>query len=145
MNFDNLPKNSLVTQIDNVVKRKNNWKEWYLGFNYQTYLNESNDTNFTRVRFSNAPILAVGRIFNQTIDNKNFGHKTLLLNDLNLNNYKKNKTGTTPNKKYFDFDSLVELENDKKLIKVRIPKLELARILFFHSTYLTLSSLEERP
>ena len=145
MNFDNLPKNSLVTQIDNVVKRKNNWKEWYFGFNYQTYLNESNDTNFTRVRLSNAPILAVGRIFNQTIDNKNFGHKTLLLNDLNLSNYKKNKTGTTPNKKYFDFDSLVELENDKKLIKVRIPKLELARILFFHSTYLTLSSLEERP
>ncbi|WP_395145737.1 hypothetical protein ACF3NV_04885 [Moraxella atlantae] len=145
MNFDNLPKNSLVTQIDNVIKRKNNWKEWYLGFNYQTYLDESNDSNFTRVRFSNAPILAVGRIFNQTIDNGNFSQKTLLLNDLTLSNYKTNKTGTTPNKKYFDFDSLVESDKVKKLIKVRIPKLELARILFFHSTYLTLSSLEERP
>jgi len=145
MNFDNLPKNSLVTQIDNVLKRKNNWKEWYLGFNYKTSSDEGNDANFSRVRFSNAPILAVGRIFNQTIDNSNFSQKTLLLNDLNLSNYKKDKTGRTPNKKYFDFDSLVESDKVKKLIKVRIPKLELARILFLHSTYLTLSSLEERP
>lgn len=86
MNFDNLPKNSLVTQIDNVLKRKNNWKEWYLGFNYKTSSDEGNDANFSRVRFSNAPILAVGRIFNQTIDNSNFSQKTLLLNDLNLSN-----------------------------------------------------------
>ena len=144
MNFENLPKNSLVQRIDNTLKRKDTWKNWYLGFNYQLSSDESNKSNFARTRFSNAPILAVGRIFNQTINNSNFSQRTLLLSDLDLSNYNKDTKGVTPNKKYFDLDSSVELDNDQKPIKVRIPKVELARILFFHSTYLTLSSLEER-
>ena len=144
MNFENLPKNSLVQRIDNTLKRKDTWKNWYLGFNYQLSSDESNKSNFARTRFSNTPILAVGRIFNQTINNSNFSQRTLLLSDLDLSNYNKDTKGVTPNKKYFDLDSSVELDNDQKPIKVRIPKVELARILFFHSTYLTLSSLEER-
>lgn len=47
MNFNNLPENSLVTQIDNVIKKKNSWKEWYLGLNYQPCFNATNDENFT--------------------------------------------------------------------------------------------------
>ncbi|WP_049235657.1 Tn7-like element transposition protein TnsE [Moraxella canis] len=144
MNFNNLPENSLVTQIDNVIKKKNSWKEWYLGLNYRPCFNATNDESFTRLRFSNAPILAVGRILNRTIDNSDFIQKTLLLNDLNLSNYNKNNEGRTHNQKYYDFDSFVELNNITKLIKVRIPKLELARVLFFHNAYLALSSLEER-
>lgn len=140
MRIQQLPNDVMITGLSNLSKGVS-YKDWLVGVNYKhkTKLREKEEqSEFKNLKFSNMPMLAKGRIYNTT-EPTNLYHKTA--------NFTINNLNALSSLDDFYFETIIDIIYEKKLyeqIKVKIPKLELARVLFFHNAYLATSALQER-
>jgi hypothetical protein len=92
-------------------------------------------------RFSNMPLLAKNRRFNQTKDVPSYNESIITIQIDDFNNWKitTNKSGQ------YIFSYIVsDLKGTHKDIQIHLPHIELARVLFFHNAYLSKAALDQR-
>lgn len=141
MRIEQLPDNAMLTKVDNTLFRRNGYQEWLVTLYYKQTdkLKEQGNSDHKSVRFSNIPMLVSRRIYNstETVFEKKYKQAEFIIQDLsNIANSDKN-----------NFEYITDIFHRHKTfsqIKVKIPKLELARVLFFHNSYLAMTSLKER-
>lgn len=91
-------------------------------------------------RFSNMPLLARNRRFNQTKEILPYNESIITIKIDDLRNWQItiNKSGQ------YLFSYIVgDLEGTYKDIQIHLPQIELARVLFFHNAYLSRTALTQ--
>lgn len=138
MRIQQLPSEVMITGLTYLSKGKS-YKDWLVGVSYKhkAKLKDKGALTFTNLKFSNMPMLAKGRIYNVTEPTKLY-HKTANFIIQNLSYLSALED--------FYFKSIIDINYEKQLhkqITVKVPKLNLAWVLFFHNTYLAISALQE--
>lgn len=138
MRIQQLPSEVMITGLTYLSKGKS-YKDWLVGVSYKhkAKLKDKEALTFTNLKFSNMPMLAKGRIYNVTEPTKLY-HKTANFIIQNLSSLSALED--------FYFKSIIDINYEKQLhkqITVKVPKLNLAWVLFFHNTYLAISALQE--
>lgn len=137
MKIQQLPNDIMITGLSHLSRGKG-YKDWLIGVNYKHKTKLRDKSEFKNLKFSNMPMLVKGRIYNATEP---------------ANLYYKKANFTIQNLSYlaslddFCFEAIIDINYEKqsyKQVKVKISKLELARVLFFHNSYLASSALQER-
>lgn len=140
MRIQKLPSDVMITGLETSLYRAKTYNEWLVTVYYKELarLKDKQEPKPVGLRFSNMPMLAKGRIYNTTEPTKQYYKEASFVID-SLSNL------STSDK--YNFEVIMDINYEKhfyKQIAVKIPKLELARILFFHNAYLASSSLQER-
>lgn len=140
MRIQKLPSDVMITGLETSLYRAKTYNEWLVTVYYKELarLKDKQEPKPVGLRFSNMPMLAKGRIYNTTEPTKPYYKEASFVID-SLSNL------STSDK--YNFEVIMDINYEKhfyKQIAVKIPKLELARILFFHNAYLASSSLQER-
>ena len=139
MEIAGLPSDVHLTNIGS-LSRGLDYKDWLVTVNY---INSRNEKGFKGIKFSNAPALCRGRMYSNNYDASKKGPVLEFTID-DLENWSDVEYFYA---KYFESPSLVTLSSirDRNILAIcRIPKFELARVLFFYNTYLATSALHER-
>ena len=134
-----LPNDSLLTNIGSLF-RKSGYDSWLITVNYSRGRGEGDKQG---IKFSNAPTLCRGRMYSNGYDGSRKGPIFAFTIDDLASWYDAEYFYA----KYFESSSPITLSSvgARKISAVcRIPKFELARVLFFYNTYLATSSLQER-
>lgn len=124
MKIQQLPNDIMITGLSHLSRGKG-YKDWLIGVNYKHKTKLRDKSEFKNLKFSNMPMLVKGRIYNATEP---------------ANLYYKKANFTIQNLSYlaslddFCFEAIIDINYEKqsyKQVKVKISKLELARVLFF--------------
>ena len=139
----NFPENARITFLGSIFKDHKN-SEWniHIGLeNHYTHLPDYEKYMVKHARFSNMPLLAKNRRFNQTKEIPSYNESIITIQIDDFNNWKitTNKSGQ------YIFSYIVsDLKGTYKDIQIHLPHIELARVLFFHNAYLSKAALDQR-
>lgn len=141
MRIRQLPNDVMVIKVDNTLFRGKGHEEWLIGLEYKQKdkLKNAEKSERQSLKFSNVPMIACSRIYNvsEPIVENNYKQAKFLLKDLS--------NPTNSNNNCFEYVSNINYQYKTiRQVKVKIPKLEMARVLFFHNSYLAVSSIQER-
>lgn len=139
MEIAGLPNDALLTNIGSISRRLD-YKDWLVTVNY---INSRNEKGFKGIKFSNAPALCRGRMYSNDSD----GSKKGPIFEFTIDDLENWSDVEYFYAKYFEPPAPVELSSvsARNISAIcRIPKFELARVLFFYNTYLATSALQER-
>lgn len=139
----NFPENARITFLGSIFKDHKN-SEWNIHIGLENHYNHLADYEKYMVkhaRFSNMPLLAKNRRFNQTKEIPSYNESIITIKIDDFNNWKitTNKSG-----QYLFSQTVSDLESRYKDIQIHLPQIELARVLFFHNTYLSKAALDQR-
>lgn len=131
----------MITNLNSSIFRKMGYQEWLITayFKKKSKLKGNLESEYRSFKFGNMPMLARGRIYNtteQVFTNKSKQAKFTLRNLDDL---------AVSDKNHFVY--IVDIIHQNKVVKdvkIKLPKLELARVLFFENSYLASSALKER-
>ncbi|ENU15159.1 Tn7-like element transposition protein TnsE [Acinetobacter lwoffii] len=137
----NFPENARITFLGSIFKERKN-PECYINIGLENYKYSIENQRYILkyARFSNMPLLARNRRFNQTETFTPFNESTITIQ---IDNFQKwniliNESGQ------YNFSNIVSDINEKyKDIEIILPQIELARVLFLHNAYLSRSALDQ--
>lgn len=143
MKIKNFPPNSRITFLSSVFKehKNNDWKINIGLENYQ-YLNESQRYLFKHARFSNMPLLANNRRFNQTKKTKLFDSNESTIT-IKIDNFHNWEVRTRKSGQYQFSHVVSDIHGKHTNIQILLPQIELARVLFFNTAYLSRAALDQ--
>ena len=138
----NFPENARITFLGSIFKQ-NKQKDWniHIGLeNHYKHLADYEKYMIKHARFSNMPLLAKNRRFNQTKEIPPYNESIITIKIDDFNNWKitTNKSG-----QYLFSHIVSDLEGTYKDIQIHLPQIELARVLFFHNAYLSRTALTQ--
>lgn len=139
MEIAGLPNDALLTNIGSLSRRLD-YKDWLVTVNY---INSRNEKGFKGIKFSNTPALCRGRMYSNDSD----GSKKGPIFEFTIDDLENWSDVEYFYAKYFEPPAPVALSSvsARNISAIcRIPKFELARVLFFYNTYLATSALQER-
>jgi hypothetical protein len=139
MEIAGLPSDAHLTNIGSLSKRSD-YDEWLITVSYS---NSGNQNGWKGIKFSNAPALCRGRMYSNDSDDSKKGPVFEFTID-NLENW---SDLDYFHAKYFKSSTPITLTSvgARNISAVcRIPKFELARVIFFYNAYLATSALQER-
>ena len=134
-----LPNDAFLTNIGSLSRRLD-YNDWLVTVNY---INSRNEIDWKGIKFSNAPALCRGRMYS----NDSEGGKKGPVFKFTIEDLEDWSDFEYFHAKYFESPTSVALSSvsARNISAVcRIPKFELARVLFFYNTYLATSALQER-
>ena len=139
----NFPENARITFLGSIFKDHKN-SEWNIHIGLENHYNQLPDYEKYMVkhaRFSNMPLLAKNRRFNQTKEISSYNESIITIQIDDFNNWKitTNKSG-----QYIFSHIVSDLKGTHKDIQIHLPHIELARVLFFHNAYLSKAALDQR-
>ena len=140
MRIQQLPENVRITGISSLLSKSQNYTEWLVGVFYRDKDNfwTKEKPLIKNLKFSNIPMLAKGRIYNADEATTYHYSKANFI----IPNFDK---FSNSDKAYFEYNLDICYQNKTfEKVQVKLPKLELARILFFQNSYLATSALQER-
>lgn len=141
MKIKQLPENAIIINLNPVIFKAKNYDSWLISVDHKEsgwLYDKQKPAHKTKLKFSNMPMLARNRIYNSTEFDLFLDYQSAKFTIQNLGDC--NSDG-----RYFEYITNVNYQDSLlQNIKIRIPKLELARVLFFHNSYLAISSLQER-
>jgi len=137
----NFPKNSRLTFLGSIFKDIKN-SEWNItvGLENDKYSTKDQRYILNHARFSNMPLLARNRRFNQTETFTPFNESTITIK---IDDFQKwdiliNESGQ------YSFSNIVSDIHAKLTdIEIVLPQIELARVLFLHNAYLSRAALDQ--
>ena len=137
----NFPKNSRLTFLGSIFKDIKN-SEWNItvGLENDKYSTKDQRYILNHARFSNMPLLARNRRFNQTETFTPFNESTITIkiDDFQKWNILINESGQ------YSFSNIVSDIHAKLTdIEIVLPQIELARVLFLHNAYLSRAALDQ--
>ncbi len=138
----NFPENARITFLGSIFKQ-NKQKDWNIHIGLENHYNHLADYEkymIKHARFSNMPLLAKSRRFNQTKEIPPYNESIITIKIDDFNNWKitTNKSG-----QYLFSHIVSDLEGTYKDIQIHLPQIELARVLFFHNAYLSRTALTQ--
>ena len=140
MEITGLPSDAYLTNIGS-LSRKLGYDSWLITINYS---NGKGENDRKGIKFSNAPTLCRGRMYsNDHYD----GSKKGPVFEFTIDDLENWSDFEYFHAKYFESPALITLSSvsARNISAVcRIPKFELARVLFFYNGYLATSALQER-
>jgi hypothetical protein len=135
----NFPKNARITFLGSIFKN-NKQSEWNITVGLENYKYSTKDQKYMlkHARFSNMPLLAKNRRFNQTKEIPPYNESVITIKVDDFRNWKitTNKSG-----QYLLSHLVSDLNGIHKDIQIHLPQIELARVLFFHNAYLSRAAL----
>ena len=137
----NFPENARITFLGSIFKDIKN-SEWNItvGLENDKYSTKDQRYILNHARFSNMPLLARNRRFNQTKLFTPFNESTITIK---IDDFQKwdiliNESGQ------YSFSNIVSDIHAKLTdIKIVLPQIELARVLFLHNAYLSRAALDQ--
>lgn len=139
MEITGLPSDVHLTNIGS-LSRKSGYDSWLITVNYS---NGKGENDRKGIKFSNAPALCRGRIYS----NDSNGSKKGPVFEFTIGDLEDWFDFEYFHAKYFESPAPITLSSvsARNILAVcRIPKFELARVLFFYNGYLATSALQER-
>ena len=138
----NFPENARITFLGSIFKDIKN-SEWNItvGLENDKYSTKDQRYILNHARFSNMPLLARNRRFNQTKLFTPFNESTITIK---IDDFQKwdiliNESGQ------YSFSNIVsDIHGKYTDIEIILPQIELARVLFLHNAYLSRSALDQR-
>ena len=137
MEIVGLPNDALLTNIGSLYK-KTGYDSWLITVNHS-----KGGDDRKSIKFSNAPALCRGRMYSNDYDGSRKGP----VFEFTIDDLEDWSNFDYFHAKYFESPTPVALSsvNDRSTSSIcRIPKFELARVLFFYNGYLATASLGER-
>lgn len=140
MEITGLPSDVHLTNIGS-LSRKSGYDSWLITVNYS---NGKGENDRKGIKFSNAPALCRGRMYSNDYYD---GSKKGPVFEFTINDLEDWFDFEYFHAKYFESPAPITLSSvsARNILAVcRIPKFELARVLFFYNGYLATSALQER-
>lgn len=136
------PQNSRITFLGSIFKN-NKQSEWNITVGLENYQHSLSDQKYLlkHARFSNIPLLAKNRRFNQTKEIPPYNESIITIK---VNDFKKWEITTNKSGQYLLSHIVSDLNGIHKDIQIHLPQIELARVLFFHNAYLSRTALDQR-
>lgn len=139
MEIAGLPSDALLTNIGS-LSRGDGYKDWLVTVNY---IKSRNESDWKSIKFSNAPALCRGRMYSNGSDGSRKGP----VFEFTIDDLKDWCNFDYFHAKYLESPAPITLSpvsahNTSAIC--RIPKFELARVLFFYNSYLATSALENK-
>jgi len=137
MKIKNFPKDAKITFLGEIFKF-NHLKSWNIKLGI--YADSKLSTKHTRL--SNLPAFARGRCLNPS--DGQYRKKGYAINiNIQSNGYWKVSVDPKNRSYYFEFDFNRGSEQKPDILHIRIPQIELARVLFFHNAYLARNCIDQ--
>ena len=137
MKIKNFPENAKITFLGEIFKFRH-LKSW----NIKLGIHDGSQLLVKHSRLSNLPAFARGRCLNPSDGQcRKGGYKI----NINIHSNKDWMIKVDPNNKgyYFEFNFNRGTEDTPDILHIRIPQIELARVLFFHNAYLARNSIDQ--
>ncbi|MDW3026376.1 Tn7-like element transposition protein TnsE [Acinetobacter baumannii] len=138
----NFPENARITFLSSIFKDHKN-SEWNIHIGLENHYNHLPDYERYMVkyaRFSNMPLLAKNRRFNQTKEIPPYNESIITIK---IDDFKNWQITTSKSGQYLFRHIANDLKGAHKNIKINLPHIELARVLFFHNAYLSRAALTQ--
>lgn len=137
----NFPKNSRITFLGSIFKDIKN-SEWNItiGLENDKYSTKDQKYILNHARFSNMPLLARNRRFNQTETFTPFNESTITIK---IDDLQKWDVVTNQSNQYHFSHIVSDIHAKLTDIEIVLPQIELARVLFFHNAYLSRGALDQ--
>ena len=137
----NFPENSRITCLGSIFKDIKS-REWNItvGLENNKYLDKDQKYTLNHARFSNMPLLARNRRFNQT---KNFSSFNESLITIKIDDLQEWDVVTNKSNQYHFSHIVSDIHGKLTDIEIILPQIELARVLFFHNAYLSRGALDQ--
>ena len=137
----NFPENSRITFLGSIFKDIKS-REWNItvGLENNKYLDKDQKYTLNHARFSNMPLLARNRRFNQT---KNFSSFNESLITIKIDDLQEWDVVTNKSNQYHFSHIVSDIHGKLTDIEIILPQIELARVLFFHNAYLSRGALDQ--
>ena len=135
------PENSRITFLGSVFKN-NKQSEWHITVGLENYKHPLSDQKYLlkHARFSNIALLARNRRFNQTKEIPPYNESIITIK---IDDFKNWQITTSKSGQYLFRHIVNDLKGAHKNIKINLPHIELARVLFFHNAYLSRAALTQ--
>ncbi|WP_284085412.1 hypothetical protein [Acinetobacter nosocomialis] len=137
MKIKNFPEDAKITFLGEIFKF-NHLKSW----NIKLGIHADSELSVKHSRLSNLPAFARGRCLNPSDGQcRKGGYKI----NINIQSNEDWKVKVDPKNRgyYFEFDFNRGSEQNPDLLHIRIPQIELARVLFFHNAYLARNCIDQ--
>ncbi|MBU3086425.1 MULTISPECIES: Tn7-like element transposition protein TnsE [Acinetobacter] len=142
MKIKNFPINARITFLGSIFKTHKE-TEWNINVGLENYKYSTDAQKYVvkHARFSNMPLLARNRRFNQTKEILPYNESiiTIKIDDFRKWEITINKSG-----QYIFSHIVSDLKGTHTDIQIHLPHIELARVLFFHNAYLSKVALDQR-
>ena len=137
----NFPKNSRLTFLGSIFKDIKN-SEWNItvGLENDKYSTKDQRYILNHARFSNMPLLARNRRFNQTKLFTPFNESTITIK---IDDFQKWDILINESGQYIFSNIVSDIHGKLTDIEIILPQIELARVLFFHNAYLSRTALTQ--
>ena len=137
----NFPKNSRLTFLGSIFKDIKN-SEWNItvGLENDKYSTKDQRYILNHARFSNMPLLARNRRFNQTETFTPFNESTITIK---IDDFQKWEILINESGQYSFSNIVSDIHAKLTDIKIVLPQIELARVLFLHNAYISRAALDQ--
>lgn len=138
----NFPENARITFLGSIFKDIKN-EEWNItiGLENDEYLTKDQRYLLNHARFSNMPLLARNRRFNQ---NKKFTPFNESIITIKIDDLQKWDVIINQSKQYQFSHIVSDIHATLTDIEIVLPQIELVRVLFLHTAYLSRAALDQR-
>lgn len=137
MKIKNFPENAKITFLGEIFKFKH-LKSW----NITLGIHDGFELLVKHSRLSNLPAFARGRCLNPSDGQCRKGGYKININ-IQSNKDWRIKIDSKNRGYYFEFDFNRGSEDNSDILRIRIPQIELARVLFFHNAYFARNCIDQ--
>ena len=142
MKIKSFPENARITFLGSIFK-ENKQVNWNINIGLENHYTNSADYQkymIKHARFSNMPLLAKNRRFNQTKEIPPYNDSIITIK---IEDFKNWQITTSKSGQYLFRHIVNDLKGAHKNIKINLPHIELARVLFFHNAYISRAALTQ--